>query len=84
MRDQRLEHQDGGNVACKIRQNGGGRAKYGGPVKTIARDKGQNIGGIRCFFDAGNYDEKSYKQGFKDIESLLKETLKQLTGKTHG
>jgi len=28
--------------------------------------------------------EKSYKQGFNDIESLLKETLKQLTGKKHG
>jgi holliday junction DNA helicase RuvA len=28
--------------------------------------------------------EKSYKQGFNDIEGLLKETLKQLTGKKHG
>jgi holliday junction DNA helicase RuvA len=28
--------------------------------------------------------EKSYKQGFHDIEGLLKETLKQLTGKLHG
>ena len=33
---------------------------------------------------AQEFLEKSYKQGFKDIESLLKETLKQLTGKTHG
>ena len=28
--------------------------------------------------------EKAYKQGFNDIESLLKETLKQLTGQTRG
>lgn len=33
---------------------------------------------------AQEFLEKSYKQGFSDIESLLKETLKQLTGKKHG
>jgi len=33
---------------------------------------------------AQEFLEKVYKQGFNDIESLLKETLKQLTGKTHG
>lgn len=33
---------------------------------------------------AQEFLEKSYKQGFSDIESLLKETLKQLTGKLHG
>jgi len=33
---------------------------------------------------AEEFLEKSYKQGFNDIEGLLKETLKQLTGKKHG
>jgi holliday junction DNA helicase RuvA len=33
---------------------------------------------------AQEFLEKSYKQGFNDIEGLLKETLKQLTGKKHG
>jgi len=33
---------------------------------------------------AQEYLEKAYKQGFNDIEGLLKETLKQLTGKKHG
>ena len=33
---------------------------------------------------AQEFLEKSYKQGFHDIEGLLKETLKQLTGKLHG
>jgi holliday junction DNA helicase RuvA len=33
---------------------------------------------------AHDFLEKSYKQGFTDIESLLKETLKQLTGMKHG
>jgi Holliday junction DNA helicase RuvA len=33
---------------------------------------------------AQEFLEKAYKQGFNEIESLLKETLKQLTGKTHG
>lgn len=33
---------------------------------------------------AQEFLEKAYKQGFNDIESLLKETLKQLTGQTHG
>ncbi|PKL49835.1 MAG: Holliday junction branch migration protein RuvA [Nitrospira bacterium HGW-Nitrospira-1] len=33
---------------------------------------------------AQEFLEKAYKQGFNDIESLLKETLKQLTGKIHG
>ena len=28
--------------------------------------------------------EKTYKQGFNDIEGLLKETLKQMTGHKHG
>ena len=28
--------------------------------------------------------EKTYKQGFNDIEGLLKETLKQMTGQKHG
>ena len=28
--------------------------------------------------------EKTYKQGFDDIEGLLKETLKQMTGQKHG
>jgi holliday junction DNA helicase RuvA len=33
---------------------------------------------------AQEFLEKSYKQGFNDIEALLKETLKQLTGQKHG
>jgi Holliday junction DNA helicase RuvA len=33
---------------------------------------------------AQEFLEKSYKQGFNDIEGLLKETLKQLTGTKHG
>lgn len=33
---------------------------------------------------AQEFLEKTYKQGFNDIEGLLKETLKQLTGKTNG
>jgi len=33
---------------------------------------------------AQEFLEKAYKQGFHDIEGLLKETLKQLTGKIHG
>ena len=33
---------------------------------------------------AQEFLEKAYKQGFNDIEGLLKETLKQLTGKKHG
>jgi len=33
---------------------------------------------------AEEFLEKSYKQGFNDIEGLLKETLKQLTGTKHG
>jgi len=33
---------------------------------------------------AQEFLEKAYKQGFNDIESLLKETLKRLTGKTNG
>ena len=33
---------------------------------------------------AQEFLEKAYKQGFNEIEGLLKETLKQLTGKTHG
>jgi Holliday junction DNA helicase RuvA len=33
---------------------------------------------------AQEFLEKSYKQGFNDIEGLLKETLKQLTGQKHG
>lgn len=33
---------------------------------------------------AQEFLEKAYKQGFNDIEGLLKETLKQLTGKTNG
>jgi Holliday junction DNA helicase RuvA len=33
---------------------------------------------------AQEFLERSYKQGFSDIEGLLKETLKQLTVKSHG
>jgi Holliday junction DNA helicase RuvA len=33
---------------------------------------------------AQDFLEKCYMQGFKVIEGLLKETLKQLTGKIHG
>ena len=33
---------------------------------------------------AQEFLEKAYKQGFSDIEGLLKETLKQLTGHKHG
>jgi Holliday junction DNA helicase RuvA len=33
---------------------------------------------------AEEFLEKAYKQGFNDIEGLLKETLKQLTGTKHG
>ena len=33
---------------------------------------------------AQEFLEKSYKQGFNDIEGLLKETLKKLTGNKHG
>jgi Holliday junction DNA helicase RuvA len=33
---------------------------------------------------AQEFLEKAYKQGFNDIEGLLKETLKQLTGNKHG
>ena len=33
---------------------------------------------------AQEFLEKAYKKGFNEIEGLLKETLKQLTGKTHG
>jgi len=33
---------------------------------------------------AQEFLEKAYKQGFNDIEGLLKETLKQMTGQKHG
>ena len=33
---------------------------------------------------AQEFLEKTYKQGFNDIEGLLKETLKQMTGQKHG